>query len=208
MNLVKELRQRAGMQQKEVALAVGVSRPTVSEWEHQKKDPSGERLKKLAELFKVDPGLILGYQIGETEAVKDVDGTGAIRIPVYGTIPAGVPMDAIEDVLDYEDIPADWGRGGKEYMALKVSGHSMEPKYQDGDILILRRTESCENGQDCAVMVNGNDATFKRVKLTPGGLMLLPINPDYDPITFTAREVQELPVRILGVVVELRRKIN
>lgn len=67
MNIVKELRERAGMQQKEVAIAVGVARPTVSEWEHQKKDPSGERLFKLAELFDVDPGVVLGYKsnVGE-----------------------------------------------------------------------------------------------------------------------------------------------
>ncbi len=63
MNLVKELRERAGMQQKEVAIAVGVSRPTVSEWEHQKKDPSGERLQRLADLFGVDPSIVLGYKI-------------------------------------------------------------------------------------------------------------------------------------------------
>lgn len=205
MNIVKELRESKGIQQKELAAEIGVAQPTISEWEHQKKDPSGERLERLTAYFGVDKSTILGYKpLYQLPPVSP----GAIRIPVYGTIPAGVPMDAIEDVLDYEDIPADWGRGGKEYMALKVSGHSMEPKYQDGDILILRRTESCENGQDCAVMVNGDDATFKRVKLTGSGMMLLPINPDYDPITFTAQEVAELPVRILGVVVELRRKIN
>ena len=62
MNIVKELRERAVMQQKELAIAVGVSRPTVSEWEHQKKDPSGDRLQKLAELFNVEPGIILGYK--------------------------------------------------------------------------------------------------------------------------------------------------
>ena len=59
MNRIKELRMRAGLQQKEIAIAAGVSRPTVSEWEHQKKDPSGERLKKLAALFDVSTGVIL-----------------------------------------------------------------------------------------------------------------------------------------------------
>lgn len=59
MNRVKELRLRAGMQQKEIAVAVGVSRPTVSEWEHQKEDPTGERLLKLASLFNVSTGIIL-----------------------------------------------------------------------------------------------------------------------------------------------------
>ena len=62
MNAIKSLRLRAGMQQKEVALAVGVSRPTVSEWEHQKKDPTGERLKKLAKLFNVSTGVVLGME--------------------------------------------------------------------------------------------------------------------------------------------------
>lgn len=62
MNRAKELRQMAGMQQKEVAVAIGVSRPTVSEWEHQKKDPSGNRLLKLAELFNVSTGVILGIE--------------------------------------------------------------------------------------------------------------------------------------------------
>jgi transcriptional regulator with XRE-family HTH domain len=62
VNRAKELRQRAGMQQKEVAVAIGVSRPTVSEWEHQKKDPSGDRLLKLAELFDVSTGVILGLE--------------------------------------------------------------------------------------------------------------------------------------------------
>ena len=62
MNNVKSLRLRAGMQQKEVAVAAGVSRPTVSEWEHQKKDPTGERLKKLSKLFEVPTAVILAME--------------------------------------------------------------------------------------------------------------------------------------------------
>lgn len=61
MNRIKELRERAGIQQKELALAIGVSRPTVSEWEHQKKDPSGDRLKRCTEFFNVSTGVILCY---------------------------------------------------------------------------------------------------------------------------------------------------
>lgn len=60
MNAIRELRLRKGMQQKEVAMAIGVSRPTVSEWEHQKKDPTGDRLRKLAEFFDVTTAVILG----------------------------------------------------------------------------------------------------------------------------------------------------
>ena len=60
MNIVKELRRKKGIQQKELALSIGVSRPIVSEWESGKKDPSGERLRKLAEYFEVDELVILG----------------------------------------------------------------------------------------------------------------------------------------------------
>lgn len=63
MNIVKELRKKAGIQQKELAITIGVSRPTVSEWESNKKDPSGDRLKKLAEFFGVDELMILGKGI-------------------------------------------------------------------------------------------------------------------------------------------------
>ena len=60
MNIVKELRKKKGIQQKELALEIGVSRPTVCEWESNKKDPSGDRLKRLAEYFEVDELVILG----------------------------------------------------------------------------------------------------------------------------------------------------
>lgn len=63
MNIVKELRKRKGIQQKELAIEIGVSRPIVSEWESGKKDPSGERLQKLAEYFGVDPLWVLGIGV-------------------------------------------------------------------------------------------------------------------------------------------------
>ena len=129
------------------------------------------------------------------------------HIPVLGSIPAGVPLEEVEDVIDWEDIPEDWTRGGRRYFALKVHGSSMYPRYEDGDVIILIKQETCENGQDCAVMVGNTEATFKRVKFTDDGIILQSINPDYDSYVYSNTQVQELPVVILGVVVELRRKI-
>lgn len=205
MNRVKELRLRAGMQQKEISIAIGVSRPTVSEWEHQKKDPSGERLKKLSELFNCTAGVILCLEPMTSER-SHVTSDGAISVPVLGTIPAGIPIEAIQDIIDWEEIPASMARGSQEFFALQVRGLSMYPEYRDGDVVIVRRQETCENGQDVVAMVNTDDATFKRFKRTPQGIMLQAINPEYDSYMFTSKEVAELPVRILGVVVELRRK--
>lgn len=87
----------------------------------------------------------------------------SIRIPVLGSIPAGIPIELIEDILDYEDISEEMLKGGKEYFALKVKGSSMWPKYLDGDTIIVLKQDDCESGQDAIVMVNGNDGTFKRV---------------------------------------------
>lgn len=127
-------------------------------------------------------------------------------ISVYGTIPAGIPMECIEDILDTEEISADMLKGGKQYFGLKIKGDSMEPDYLDGDTIIFLKQDNCENGDDCVVMVNGNDGTFKRVRKNENGITLQPLNPKYEPMTFTNEQIEKLPVRVLGVFEELRRK--
>ena len=71
MNIIKELRKKRGIQQKELAISIGVAQPTISEWESGKKDPSGERLKKLAEFFGVDELVILGK--GVVDLTETID---------------------------------------------------------------------------------------------------------------------------------------
>lgn len=132
-----------------------------------------------------------------------------VQIKVYGTIPAGIPVEAIEDVVDTEEIPTAWLQGDREYFALRIKGDSMYPQYLEGDIVIFRKTSTCETGDDCVVYVNGQDATLKRIKrYEDGSLSLCPLNTSYSPCTFTAKQVQELPITIGGVAVELRRKFR
>ena len=141
---------------------------------------------------------------------------GSAVVLVYGTIPAGTPIECIEDIIDTEEIPVEMLKGGKQYFGLKVKGNSMYPEYLDGDTLILLKQEDCESGDDAVIMVNGNDGTFKRVikdeeKQT---IRLQPLNTTldengnflYEPITFTKEQIEQLPVRIIGVVEEIRRK--
>ena len=119
-------------------------------------------------------------------------------------VPAGVPLEAIEDIIDTEEIPAEWTTGGREYFGLRVKGDSMYPKYMDGDIIIVRKQDTCDSGQDCVVYVNGYDATLKQVKLLPdGGVRLQPLNPSYAPKTYYEGDET---ITIAGVVVEIRRK--
>ena len=125
---------------------------------------------------------------------------------VYGTIPAGIPMECIEDVLDTEEISADMLKGGKQYFGLKIKGDSMEPDYLDGDTLILEKADDCESGDDAVIMVNGNDGTFKRVFKNKNGIILQPLNPKYSPKVYSNEQIENLPVRIIGIVEEIRRK--
>lgn len=133
-----------------------------------------------------------------------------LRIPVLGSVPAGIPLEAIEDIIDWEEIPQSLASGGKEYFALQVEGDSMYPDYLPGDIVIVQKTPVCASGDDCVVYVNGYDATLKQVRLDEkhGTLTIVPKNPSYPPRTFSKEEIQSLPVTIAGVVVELRRKVG
>ena len=162
-------------------------------------------------VFANDLGTTVEYLTWQTDDPNPVQTESvekrktAIRIPVLGRVPAGIPLEAIEDIIDFEEIPADMVRGGSEYFGLRVSGDSMYPKYLEGDIIIVRRQGTCENGQDCVVYVNGYDATLKTVYLLDnGGIRLQPVNPQYAPKSYF---VGDEPVSIAGVVVELRRKI-
>lgn len=135
--------------------------------------------------------------------------SSGICIPVLGTIPAGIPLEAIEDILDWEEIPLAWGSGGRKYFGLRVKGDSMYPRYLEGDTVILRKETTCESGDDCAVLVNGSEATLKQVMIRGNGsLELRPANPICPPRIYSPAEVESLPVQIIGVVVELRRKIK
>ena len=195
MNRIGDLRRNANMKQIELCKLLGISQATLSSWENGKYEPDINQLRELSKIFDTS----IDYIVGNSPAGRPV--------PVLGTIPAGVPLEAIEDVLDYEELPESMFSGGREYFALKIKGDSMIPRYEDGDVVILRKQDSCESGQDCAVLVNGNDATFKRVRMNEKTLTLQPLNPAYEPMVYTTKEVADLPVRILGVAVEIRRTV-
>ena len=134
--------------------------------------------------------------------------TKTIKIPVLGKVPAGIPIEAIQDILGYEEIPASMLKSGNNYFALKIDGDSMYPDYKTGDIIIIRQQNDCNSGDDCVVMVNGDDATFKRVIKQEKSIILKPLNNNYEPYYFNENEILTKPVRIIGIAVEVRRKLR
>lgn len=129
-----------------------------------------------------------------------------LRVPVLGYVAAGIPIEAIQDIIDYEEIPEQLARDGSEYFALQIKGDSMEPKISDGDVVIVRKQPDCDSGQIAIVCVNGDHATCKKIMKQPTGVLLKPLNPSHDPTFYTNEEIESIPITILGRVVELRAK--
>ena len=199
-NVLKTLRESIGMNQEELSEKFGISKSTIGMYETNKREPNFELLKEFASFFNVSTDYLL-------EQIKKDDLTNfdIIQIPLLGKIAAGYPTTMFADVIDYIDIPADMARGNKELFALKTKGRSMEPNFIEGDILIFEKTEDCENGQFCAVAVNGDDATFKKVTKTDAGIMLQPLNPAFETKFYTNDQIDSLPVTIIGVLKQIRR---
>lgn len=198
MNNLKNARKAKGLTQIEVAEYIGLAQSSYSAWESGKTKIDDASLKRLAELFEVSVDYLLGRVSGPNRR--------RVRVPVLGSVAAGIPIEAIEDVIDYEDLDADvFGDG--EYFGLQVKGHSMEPKISDGDVVIVRRQEDVESGEIAVVLVNGDEATVKRIKKAPAGVTLVPSNPAYEPMFYTNDEIESLPVKVIGRVVELRAKL-
>ena len=82
------------------------------------------------------------------------------------------------------------------------------PIIKHGDVVLFEKANDCESGQHCAVMVNGNDATFKKVIKNEAGITLVPLNEDFEPVFYSNKQIKELPVRVIGIAKEIRRKIN
>lgn len=135
------------------------------------------------------------------------------KIPVLGVIKAGTPIEAQEDIIEYVDIPEEWTKGNKKYYGLKIQGDSMYPKYVENDIVIFEQTEDYirANKKDCAVMVNGDDATFKNVTITENGITLIPLNINnsdgYQPTFYDKEQIKSKPVKIIGIAREKRTRL-
>ena len=196
---IKLLREEKGLSQQELAELVGFKTASaVNKIELGLRDINQSRVKAFANALNTTTSFLLD---GETKP----NHSKAVKIPVLGFVRAGIPMDAIENIIDYEEISEEVARSG-EFFALKIKGDSMEPRIKEGDVVIVRKQSTVENGEVAVVLINGNDATVKKFHKTDVGIKLISTNPQYDPFFFTPQEVESLPVEVIGKVVELRAK--
>lgn len=198
---LKEIRRQFGLSQLELAKRLRVSRSTIAMWETGGSNPDNEALMRISSIFDVSVDYLLGREGQKNNAASN----GSVKIPVLGDVRAGLPMEAVENILDYEEISPDMAAHG-DYFALRIRGDSMEPRIHEGDVVIVRRQPDVDSGDLAIVLVNGDSATIKRVRKLNDGIMLIPFNPSYEPIYYDVSTCASLPVQILGRVVELRAK--
>lgn len=209
-DIIKQYRSEHNLSQRDFAKKCELSHTYIAALEKKVDARSGKKIAPTVDAVKnISKGLNMPLQellnIIDDEQEFIVNQNKSIRIPVLGSIPAGIPMEMIEDIVDWEDISEEMLKGGKQYFALKIKGDSMFPEYLNDDVIIVLKQDNCESGQDCVVAVNGDDATFKRVFKTGNGITLQPLNHSYMPIFYSNDDILNKPVKILGVVKQIRR---
>ena len=208
---IRYLRKKFNYSQDFIAEKLGYkSYTTVQKWEMGISEPSISKLKELSDLFNVDINDMTTKNMEKEEHI--IQSTRhklkGVHIPVLGTVPAGIPVEAVEDVLDWEEITEDMAATG-EFFALKIKGHSMEPKIGDGDIVIVRIQSDVDSGSIVIARIgNDEEVTCKKLLKNKDGVTFVPFNPSYEALYYTNEQIHTLPVTIMGKVIELRSKFE
>ena len=203
-NIVKRIKKRRlGLKYsfQDLAYKTNMSKSTLQRYETGSiRNLPLDKLEVLASALQTTPSYLMGWDEVKKEPKKK-----GIKIPVLSRVASGIPIEMIEDVLDYEEITEDMSKHGK-YFALKIQGDSMTPRICNNDVVIVRQQDDAENGDIVIVTINGDDAVCKRLQKYNDGIALVSLNPQYEPIYLKKDEVANKPVRIIGKVVELRGK--
>lgn len=186
--------------QAELARRLNVGTTSVYNWCNGIKAPRMDKVDSMCKIFNCHRSDLITDN-PERHLTKGV------KINVLGRVAAGIPLEAIEDIVDTEEISEELARTG-EFFGLQIHGDSMEPRICDGDVVIVRRQEDAESGEIVIALVNGYDAVCKRLAKYSDGIGLISFNSaKYEPMIFSNAEVQSKPVKIIGKVIELRGKL-
>lgn len=226
----QKLCEEKGVKPGTVSKATGVPTSTLTAWKQGKYTPKNDKLQKIADYFDVPLDYITGgrkegrrniirvYHAKDSNASKERYRINVLdmfagkepiritkRIPVLGRVAAGIPIEATEEIIDWEEISGEMALDG-DYFGLVIKGNSMEPKFSNGDVVIVRQQQDADDGDIVIALINGSDAVCKRLRKYQDGIALVSTNPEYEPMYFSAADMEDVPVRIIGKVKELRAK--
>lgn len=186
----------------ELAEKTGIDKSKISSYMSGRYKAKQDGVYLLAQALNVSEVWLMGYDVPmESIPIKNIE---KIKIPVLGTVKAGYDYLAQENIVGYESI--DNVSDPENYYALQVTGNSMEPLFSDGDIAIVHKQDNFDSGNTCIILVNGEEATVKKVVRMDDGIDLIAMNPYYPDRHFTKNEMNEIPVKIIGKVVEARKR--
>lgn len=199
-NMVKEMRERAGLSQAELAKRLGVTQQSIYYYESGNRDIKASVLIDMAKALDCTVSELLG--LGRAKIVH-TSPTPSHPLPVFGRIAAGTPREALEQSSMVHDTPQSLYELHSESFWLTVSGNSMNRLFPDGSLVLIDLTEEVRNGDVGVVFVNGDDATLKRVYFEDGSIRLHPESYDHE---YTDRVIDgsdpDAPeVRIVGKAV-------
>lgn len=201
---LKKYRKAKKMTQVDLGSRVGLSGQVISNLERgYTTGLSPEMIQNIASVLDVS----ISELTSEENLQKNTKQTikSGQQISVLGRVAAGIPIEAIEEIIDTEEISEDLAKTG-EFFGLQIHGDSMEPRFTEGDVVIVRKQDDAESGDIVIATVNGDEATCKRLRKYRDGIELVSTNPSYSPMFYSNEEILEKPVKILGKVVELRAK--
>jgi len=178
-----------------------LEKSSVSHYLSGKYNAKQDKLTVIAEILNVNESWLMGYDVSINPTTK------GIKIPVLGRVVAGIPMEAFEEIIDYEEITKEMASHG-EHFGLVVKGDSMLPRFVEGDVVIVRKQSDVESGDIAVILINGLDATIKRISRDSNGITLIPLNNFYMPKFYSNEDIEKLPIIISGKVVELRGKFS
>ena len=227
---IKKLRLLHDMSQQDLARIAGVTDKAVSSWENDVKTPRMGAIQKIADHFNIKKSDIIEDRdmVEAIENLEKLNGQGifskslnhtatyipntdaiihSYKIPILGRVAAGIPIEAHEEILGYQYINEEYRNDGYSYFALRICGKSMEPTIMDGDIVVVRQQTTVDSGDIAIVLIDGEDATAKEVKESPEGITLVGHNVAvYTPHFYSNKDIEELPVQIIGKVIQAIRK--
>lgn len=212
-NIIKNYREVNRMSMDDFSRVSGISKAYISMLEKNINPRTGKApVPTIEYIQKAAKAMFMSFDelftMLDNESCVDISGIitkKSIRIPVVGNVAAGIPIEAIENIIDYEEISEEMAHSG-EFFGLKIKGNSMEPEIKDTDVVIVRKQDTADTGDIVIALVNGDAATCKRLVKYADGIRLMPINPSYEPMYYTNEEILQKPVHIVGKVVENRRK--
>ncbi len=204
---LKNIRNNKGLSLREVNKLTDISYTHLNMIENGKRNVTPALLRNLANLYSVDY-LDLYKKAGYIDLIEDEQNKkleNKQAYPLLGTVKGGYDYLSSENIVGHILIDNPLSDIENCY-ALKVTGDSMYPLMGEGDIIIVHKQENFENGQTCIILINGEEATVKNVYKTENGIKLVALNPYVPPKEFTFEEMKDIPVKIIGVVKEVRNR--